>query len=293
MFYKGVALSLMLIMIFVCCFMNFMSTSTANADALNEEEILESYLTNSDIAEEYIEEISSEIEDTYSKFLKHDSDGRLLLDVNSISEEYYNEGTVDMISTNISIMNELVDEGVALINENSELEIIDEDFAQQWAYWGFSISWNKLCIKFDKDVALVFGFFFLTVAIYSNFSSVASIANYMANMDGSAQYSMISAIILDATAMLPADIGSGIVGYISNSWILSYLANILPIFLGAVSSANILGRVFAIILPIILPSIVDCVIIIYNALKYNKGVEIKICWIPWFGDKWGLSLKSI
>ena len=275
-----------LLVTLIICFSIF-STPVANAKAVSEMEVLESKLSNSSITNDYVDEVSEEIEVIYEQYISYDSNEHMYLKIDEIPEEYYDESTIEMIETNIYIMNQLVDEGVAMYDSQNELEIINDEFAQQWAAWGFQISWNKLSVNFDKDFAKMFAFGCLAANVTLNINSVKSLANYIGK-DG-----FVSAILVDAFTYLPADIGSGIVSYFTNSTVLGYLCDIFPIMVGCLTSSSIAGIVLSIIMPILLPSIVDCVIVLYNACRYNKGVNLKICWIPWFGDKWGLSLSSI
>lgn len=52
-------------------------------------------------------------------------------------------------------------------------------------------------------------------------------------------------------------------------------------------------KIISLVISITLPSIVDGVVVLYNACKYDKGAELKGCWIPRWRDKWGFSIKSI
>ena len=40
-------------------------------------------------------------------------------------------------------------------------------------------------------------------------------------------------------------------------------------------------------------ALVDCVVTLYNAITYDCGVRVTLCWFPTWRHKWGLSLKSL
>lgn len=61
----------------------------------------------------------------------------------------------------------------------------------------------------------------------------------------------------------------------------------------AYATSNVAWKVFEIVYGILMPSISDCVIVLYYAMAEYRGVELKLCWIPTWWDKWGLSIKTL
>lgn len=294
LFYPTVAIFLALLTALTCCLFCF-SPEVSNAVTITEEEKIESHLTNSDVTDEEIEVANQEIEEKYEKYLQYDVDGHLYLDVENIATEDYDESIIEMIQANLSIMNELVDENVATITEDNGLEFTDDEFAQQWAIWDYSIRWNKFTAKFDKDVALVFGIICMIYRLYDKNKNLKEMAEWWTkNAYGTKSQSYIL-YALQQTCTLPAEM----LAYFQQNTVLIELANCATTLLSLITKSNpataILSHIVELILGFFVPSLVSAFGIIYDALRYNKGLEVKLCWIPawWKGDKWGITIKSI
>ena len=48
-----------------------------------------------------------------------------------------------------------------------------------------------------------------------------------------------------------------------------------------------------VVMDLLLPSIADCRITLYNSILFNRGVGIIGCWFPWRGNSLGVSLSVI
>lgn len=266
------------------------------------------YLSNNDVSDEYIEEMYGYIEEIYYEYVSFDSEhidfdmeyfvaiyGENFLDEETFDMSYLSEeetfeiATLRMINENISVMNELVDEGYGYINDDFEFVIFSEDeYVQQWKIWNFKLKWNKFTVNVDSDCAIVLSI--ITLALRTSFHGW-NIHNTMNSLaaDGDA---MLVAVLQECFAVLPSDIASGIVGLFADP-VISILANSFSILLTIAGNSSLFLKIITLIISITLPSIVDGVVVLYNACRYDKGAELKGCWIPWIGDKWGFSIKSI
>ena len=179
-----------------------------------------------------------------------------------------------MINRNISIMNELVDEKFGYINDEYELIFyIEDEYVQQWALWGVKVKWNKVTMNMDSDAAIVVAL--VTLGLRTVFHGWDMRNTMIFMQDDAALVSVLQETLL----VIPP--------------VISILANGLSILLTIAGNSSIFIKVITLAISIALPSIVDGVLVLYNACKYDKGVEVKGCWIPTWKDKWGISIKSI
>ncbi len=85
---------------------------------------------------------------------------------------------------------------------------------------------------------------------------------------------------------------SGILGLFTSP-IISTLADAIAIGITLLENTSIIFRVFKVLFSIFMPTLVDGAVVLYNAIYFNKGVELKLCWFPTWWDKWGISVTSI
>lgn len=95
-----------------------------------------------------------------------------------------------------------------------------------------------------------------------------------------------------AVRMIRRKIASDLVAFFSSD-ILGYLVSLGSWAVDILTSSNVAWKVFEIVYGILMPSISDCVIVLYYAMAEYRGVELKLCWIPTWWDKWGLSIKTL
>lgn len=265
------------------------------------------YLSTYGMPDDYIDRIYDDIERTYGQYVSLRGDfivfdmepfermyGDFLNDAYDMSDLHENEEfevcTLRMINRNISIMNELVEEGYGYINGNLEIafDCEDDDYVQQWKLWNPIIRWNKIVFNGDSDVAIVVSI--LTLAG----RTLLHIGNILENIASLAEEGdeLLVSIFQECYLVLPSDIASGIVGLFTDP-VISILANSFSILLTLAENSSLFIRILKIIISIALPSIVDGIVVLYNACKFGRGVEIKGCWFPWKGDKYGVSIRSI
>lgn len=265
------------------------------------------YLSTYGMPDDYVDRIYDDIERTYGQYVSLRGDfivfdmepfermyGDFLNDAYDMSdlheEEELEVRTLRMINQNISVMNELVEEGYGYINENLEFvfDCEDDEYVQLWKVWNFVPRWNKLTFNGDSDVAIVASI--LTLAA----RTILHVRDILKNIKALAEEGdeLLVSIFQECFLVLPSDIASGIVGLFSDP-VISILANSFSILLTIAGNSNLFTKAIDIILSIALPSIVDAVVVLYNACKYGRGVEIKACLIPWKGDKFGASIRSI
>ncbi len=194
---------------------------------------------------------------------------------------------VNMIRDNIALMCELADEEVGYINNNYEFVFYEtNDYVQQWRLWGCTLRWNRLELKFDSDYAILFAL--LTLAIRAGLVGW-DVVDALTVID---KDQMIADILKIALMSLPSDIAAGMVGLYTDH-VISDLANVVSIALQIVGNSSLFTRVTKLLLAKFVPSIVDGVVVLYNAIYYNKGVKLTACWVQTWRYKWGFSIKSI
>ena len=264
------------------------SPATAKAETVDEQELLESYLTNSDVSEEQIAETDRLVEERFYDKLYRDEYGHLYLDTSDVDEtDDFDVATAQMIEQNLAAMNAMVDEGVAYIDDSYELVVIgDDDFLQQWSAWGFKLSWNKVTVNMDKDYAILFSSICLVVNVVTISYNIKNLAKNISDKNG------MKDVLYAALNVLPSDISRYIVAFFTNDAIATLLETLCAAVQLLISS-NPIVTVLSIVLSYIVPGLVDSVVVLYNACRYNKGMYVKFCWLPWFGDHWGLTIKSL
>ncbi len=269
---------------------------------------IDEYLSNSDVSDEYIDYVDNYVEETYKEYIRFDDYNYeyLTLDIGHFEELYgvgflswnfditdYSEeeafeiATLRMINRNISIMNELVDEKFGYINDEYELIFyIEDEYVAQWELWGVKVKWNKVTMNMDSDAAIVVAL--VTLGLRTVFHGW-DMRNTMISLQDDA---VLVSVLQETLLVIPSDIASGIAGLFTDP-VISILANGLSILLTIAGNSSIFMKVITLAISIALPSIVDGALVLYNACKYDRGVEVKGCWIPTWKDKWGISIKSI
>lgn len=265
------------------------------------------YLSTYGMPDDYVDRIYNDIERTYGQYVSLRGDfivfdmepfermyGDFLNDAYDMSDLHENEEfevrTLRMINQNMSVMNELVEEGYGYINENLEFvfDCEDDEYVQLWKVWNFVPRWNKFTFNGDSDVAIAVSIVTLALrTIFYGYDFKSSVKRLAEEGDA-----VLVSIFRECFAILPSDIAGGIVGLFSDP-VISILANSFSILITMLENSSLLGKIFSLLISIVLPSIVDGVVVLYNACKYGRGIEIKACWFPWKGDKYGASIRSI
>lgn len=205
-----------------------------------------------------------------------------------VAEELkFNIGTVSYIKNNIDLMNRLTDEEVGYITNDYEFEFFEsDDYVELWRVWGFKLKWNKITANFDSNWATVFSLITLIIT-FGDFcrdlnDAVCALSN---------EY-VINDIILLAYNNTPGELTDSIIGLFNNK-VLGILASIVSIASGILSSGSLVYRIIKIVISFLMPSTIDSLLVLFNSLLFNAGVQLTACWIPTWWDKWGISIKSI
>jgi|GEM_PF-4049973 len=278
------------------------------AYATSNDDNFESYLTGNNIPDSYIEEVDIYLVEKYQEYVHYDTFyiemetteveekyGEIIYDYSIDTAEYveneediFDIAAVRMIRRNIKIMNELVLEEYGEITDEGEFIFYTTDeYVEQWRAWGFKLSWNKFSVNFDSDFAIIFSIVFLIPAVLVEFRSLADTVIGIKNNDDLIEY-----VVTEAFFYLPNEIASDLVAFFSSD-ILGYLVSLGSWAVYILTSSNVAWKVFEIVYGILMPSISDCVIVLYYAMAEYRGVELKLCWIPTWWDKWGLSIKTL
>lgn len=264
------------------------------------------YLSTYGMPDDYVDRIYDDIERTYGQYVSLRGDfivfdmepfihtyGNFLedsYDLSILSEEgEFEVRTLRMINQNITFLNELVNEGYGYIDDNLEFVLTyEDDYVQQWRTWGRVWKWNKVTFFGDSDVAIAVSIVTLALRTIFHTKNIFDTIKSLAEEGDE----VLVAIFQECFLVLPSDIASGIVGLFSDP-VISILANSFSILLTIFENSLPFKKILKILLSIALPSIVDGVVVLYNACKYGKGVEVKACWFPWKGDKLGASIRCI
>ena len=307
---SALALSLFLMISFLLSPFMFpvsMSNRLAKAETAVEEQI-SSYLAGYGITDEEMDAQAERIASTYSQYVDFEPNGRYLsLDpslydaeyrdaveernfdfdgANFTNEELAMIGDMRTIYTNISIMNALVDEELGYIDQYGEFIFtqFDSTMTARLRAWGYSIKWYKLSINLDSDLAIVFAAISLVTQISLNWSDLGNVIRELTDRR------CLETCISGICATMPDDTYRA-VAYFSASKILE-IYDILSVVSNAISEANVLNKVINIIMSYLLPELDDCIIVLYKALRFNHGAKLTMCWVPFFGTKFGLSIKT-
>ena len=265
------------------------------------------YLTGNDLSDEEIEDAEDLVESTFGPYVTQTVGGRLQmsttpietqlgdaiydenLDVNVLTgNQAFEVAAVKMIRTNISIMNALYDEQLGYIDNNYEFIFTESDnYVAQWSAWDFKIKWNKLNVKFDRDFAITFSGLFLVANLVVQATSLYRTLNEISNNPG-----VISSVISDACDDIQISLLNQIAALQNNSS-LTYAVNTVTTALQILSAGNVAYKVFEVIFGVLMPSIEDSLVVLYNSIKYSVGMSLQLCWIPTWGVKWGFQIKPL
>ncbi len=275
------------------------------------DQLANSYLTGNDISDEYIDEQTEEITQQYIEYVHFDDNNaskrKLIIDETPIDMKYgaiiyeeeidiseqieneedaYNIAVIRMIHKNVNAMNQMVEEELGYINDDYEFEFNETD--ESYARWRMNKpiwSWNCVRIPADSDWAIFFASFFLFFK--TAFNTVVSCMEAFDSLK--TKYEQLADKIQYALFYVPNDIATQMVAFFSNTMV-SSLIGICSWVLQVVSSTHPFLRALFIIVDICTPSLLDCIVILYNA-ALNRSINVKICWIPTWWDNWGISIQ--
>ena len=265
--------------------------------SINNIDYVESLYTNGGMTDEELAEGELEINETYGQFLAFNEEDELTFSENIQSMDGLDPEIVEMIQNNVDAMNFLVEEGVGYINSDAEFVFTETDeYFQQFRSWGFNLRWNRMWASYDKDYATIFAIFFLAVSLKG---IVGDFIKKPQQIDGSqiAAYvndkSTLETLIYEArrTAMA-SGLRSEIANFVKDQR-LATLYLLVGEATSLVAGSTLFGKILKVALAFISPSISDCLLILYNAGRFQKGVSVTVCWIPTRRDRLGVTFKTL
>ena len=221
----------------------------------------------------------------------------------------YEVAALETVRRNVFVMNSLADEGGGVINNEGEFifndtnseedlsenftdenDVVDSAFDHSRLTWTLDIlylSWSGFSIDLGSGTALVFSLFCIMSYLSVN------IANPIVAFQQLSQDDAIASLFVELFIQIPDDLASGLVGLKSYA-VLATLTNLISIFLTITSSLSLTLKIITLVVTLCLPSIVDSVLILYNAIAFYKGANITYNWNV-FGDwkYWGISFRPI
>jgi len=278
------------------------------ADDPSNYEDFDEYLTGYDLSDEYIEEVDSQVVEKYERFIYVDEMEHIQMSTTEIEEKYgdnikenmeasdfvedesefFDVAAVRMIRRNLKKMNELVDQDLGEITEDYEFVFYETDeYVEQWRMWNFKLTWYKVGAFFDSDVAILFSILLITPAILAEGINLSKTVSDIKNNE-----ELIKFVIDEALLYLPTEIWAYIVSALSSE-LMGYIISACEWGLKILEASDKVWAVIKILYDILMPSVSDCALVLYNAAVRDRGVEIKLCWIPTWWDKWGLTFRSI
>lgn len=238
----------------------------------------------------------------------------------------YKVATVRAIRRNLSLMNALADEELGYINDSYEFVFYvdpadveippmesnseqtqpedptpstpeDPDPATppaeeppldpatlSWYWENPTLAWNKFSVNMGSGWAIIFSI--ITLIIHTGLYSF----DVLFRTPISNETAIISNTILTGLSAVD-DIAAGLVGLASNP-LFAIIADVFSYLVQFATQVPFVA-IIRIVISILLPSLLDCLIVLYRAIVFNDGVEVTACWIPTWWDKWGFSIKSI
>lgn len=276
--------------------------------ALSSEDNFESYLSGNLISDTYIEEVDEILVEKYEDYLYFDGP-YIEMELTEIEEEYggiiydysidaidyvdeeedlFDIAAVRMIRRNISVMNELVSEDCGEITDDGEFVFYaDDQYVARWLCWDLQLKWNKYSVKFDSDFTIAFSIFFMIPALITGINSFLETIRGISNRED-----LIIEAVMQSFFYIPTEFASQIVSYFTSD-IMGYLVSAVSWAVDIALASNTVWKVFEIAYGILMPSITDCVVVLYNAIKEQRGSSFQLCWIPTWKDKWGVSIKTL
>lgn len=306
---------LIVLLSFVMLFVGIISPNfiqKSYADDTEEEIDYDTLLTGNDISDEYIEQLDEQVTDLYLEYIYLDNShirmsttpieqkyGSIILlddfitDMIDIDDDddYFHIATVRMIHRNMEIMNELVDDEDGYIDENFEFFFWDTSTLARFRAWNFQLKWNKITADFDKDFAVIASTIILIFRLrYDLREGISDIDDLIDKY-----YDDRDQLIVDLLLKVFIDLPSGIaVHFIAKqNEALAQIGNLSSMIIENLQNIPTFKKCLKKLLFSLIPDIKDSLSILYNSLFYQKGASIKVCWLPTYQDKWGISIKSI
>lgn len=275
---------------------NNFTRSNTNDDYSSES--LAAHFTNSEYSEADIDILTYEYTEQYRQYLSFNDEGYLIFDISEIeiaSDIEY--AAIETITENVHVMNKLVEKEVGHINEEFEFVIDEEKIENDPTYnydaiWGFELSWNKVSACFHQDSALILSvvLLFCRLTLHTLFFSIEDIFEELSEQAVVTQ-TINEAIEEGCEDIIEAELYQ-LLGFFNGEIIIDIL-NIIQLNVELFKVTTIFGTVFSLILSLLLPSTLDCIIVLYNSMVNSCGAKLIGCWFPTFDDRLGVSLEVL
>ncbi len=279
------------------------------------DQLANSYLTGNDISDEYIDEQTEEITQQYIEYVHFDDNNaskrKLIIDETPIDRKYgaiiydeetdiseqieneedaYNIAVVRMIHKNVDAMNEMVDEELGHINDDYEFvfDVTDESYARFRCY-NFKLSWNGVSFNGDSDAAILFGGLALVIRVIFN-SVKKDFQNAITELHN--KTGALETAINVSLESLQGDTFYQLLSFFTNDTVYN-LVNTCSFLIELFTGSVLIKKAIKIVIDHFTPTLLDGIIVLYQALKNYKGIQVKLCWRWSFRDSFGLSIKSI
>lgn len=221
----------------------------------------------------------------------------------------YEIASLEMVRRNVSMLNALVDEGAGTIDSNGNFSfddtdseedlvdvfnednnIVDPAFDHTRFTWFFNVvhfSWRGFSLNLGSGIALVFSLFCIFSYLSANIVAPIQAFQTLSRDDA------IANLITELMVQIPNDLAAGLVG-LKSYGVLATLTNLLSIFLTITSSLSFTLKVITVAISLCLPSVVDCALVLYNAMTFYKGANLSYNWnVSSHWKYWGISFVPI
>jgi hypothetical protein len=258
-------------------------------DYARPEELMQ-YYTNGGYSEAEADQFARELEVVFGEAISIES-GYIVFDPDNVEPTMDNhEELVEFITANVNAINQLVEEGVGCVDDYGEFHpSISDEYAMRYAAWNFKLKWNRVSVNLFGDFATASSLILLMAKIYFHGQSFSVKEDFgaledrdyledlihIAYNDGCSAYIQSKIAVIDELATI-------------NSIYSTFMA-----IKNIVQSANLYLKIINVVMDLLLPSIADCLITLYNSILFNRGVGIIGCWFPWRGNSLGVSLSVI
>ena len=272
-----------------CIFSFYMPKIVFAVQPTSSPEDTATYFSNNNYTEEEIDRYTIESTEIFYDALSYDGEF-LTFDSTSVTpvSNEHNE-LVRMISANVDAMNELVREGVGYIDENYEFQpTVEDEYLQRYTAYNFKLKWNKASACLDGNFAIASSLFFLISKIYFNGEKF--------KIENSLDYLTDETFIDSLLETAENECLSLVASITFSTFDLDAIYNIASTmidFRAILTASNLYLKIINIIIFLLLPSIADCSIVLYNSLFFDRGAKIVGCWIPTRKDRLGVSLSVL
>lgn len=253
------------------------------------------YLSNNEVTEDEIDGWAEQYVEPYKEALYFDDDGELLIFEPWLVEEGpYHYEIIETINTHVSIMNELVEEDLGYIDEDYTFQpTTRENLAARLRAYNFTLKWNKLSIRFDRELSIDASLCFLASRIF--FDCLRIDVENVVELISTEEYltKLLNEVINDIKGEVNSKIASTLStlrGEPEKAEMLSMLSLVEDVS----KAPTLFLKAISIISAFFLPSILDSTIVLFSSLLFDYESTLTSCWIPIRKkDSFGASLNVV